>query len=96
MQEQEFVCFCLNKRHPNIFMGRRLPSNCRYCNSQFDLMNIIPKAEAEAKGLLKMPEEAAPQVPEEPTAAPEKPSAAAPQQSAGPAPAGLGMGQPSA
>ena len=89
MQEQEFVCFCLNKRHPNIFMGRRLPSNCRYCNAQFDLMSIIPKAEAEAKGLLKMPEEAAPQPAAEEPAAPQTPA-----PPAAPAPAGFGMGTP--
>jgi len=78
-------------------MGRRLPSNCRYCNAQFDLMSIIPKAEAEAKGLLKMPEEAAPQTHEEAPAAPEKPAApqapAAPQQPVQP---GFGMGRPAA
>lgn len=78
-------------------MGRRLPSNCRYCNAQFDLMSIIPKAEAEAKGLLKMPEEAAPQTHEEAPAAPEKPAApqapAAPQQPVQPS---FGMGRPAA
>ena len=68
--EPEYVCFCLGKRHPNIFMGRRLPSNCRYCNAPFDINSIIPKEEAEAKGLLKMPEEAKPQGEEPPVAQP--------------------------
>lgn len=70
IHEIENVCFCLARRHPNVFIGRRLPSNCRYCNAQFDLTSIMSKAEAEAKGLLKMPEEAAPKTPAEEPAAP--------------------------
>ena len=65
-------------------MGRRMPSNCRYCNAALDMMRIIPKAEAEAKDLLKMPEEAAAQ--EKEPVIPEKPVTPAPQPSVEPTP----------
>lgn len=73
-------------------MGKRLPSNCRYCNAQFDLMSIMPKEQAEAKGLLKMPEEPKPQSeePEVPAAAPAAPPAAPTP----PQPAGFGVNRP--
>ena len=80
-------------------MGRRMPSNCRYCNAALDMMRIIPKAEAEAKDLLKMPEEAAAQ--EKEPVIPEKPVTPAPQPSVEPNPGtgvpvqpGFGTGTP--
>ncbi len=75
--EPEFVCFCLARRHPNVFAGRRLPSNCRYCNAAMDLNSILPREQAEARGLLKMPEEPAPG--EETGAAEPQPAPSAPQ-----------------
>lgn len=80
-------------------MGRRMPSNCRYCNAALDMMRIIPKAEAEAKDLLKMPEEAAAQ--EKEPVIPEKLVTPAPQPSVEPTPGtgvpvqpGFGTGTP--
>ena len=80
-------------------MGRRMPSNCRYCNAALDMMRIIPKAEAEAKDLLKMPEEAAAQ--EKEPVIPEKPVTPAPQPPVEPNPGtgvpvqpGFGTGVP--